>query len=138
MTIADIGGRGKELLAKIPPRVLILAILMLSTTLAFGLGILAGRDLERGHSGAQNPSDTGFWIETREQTPAAAVEAVETGVSGNRDASGSLVASKNGTKFYLPSCSGAARIKEANKVWFSSRQDAEAAGYSAAANCPGL
>lgn len=138
MTIADIGGRGKEVFAKIPPRVLILAILILSTTLAFGLGILAGRDLERGHSGAQNPSDRGFWIETREQAPAAAVEAVQPDSSVSRDASGSFVASKNGTKFYLPSCSGAARIKEANKVWFSSRQDAEAAGYTPAGSCPGL
>jgi hypothetical protein len=49
-----------------------------------------------------------------------------------------FVASKSGTKYYLPSCSGAARIKEENKVWFSSAGEAAAAGYEPAANCPGL
>jgi hypothetical protein len=49
---------------------------------------------------------------------------------------GAYVASKSGTKYYSPSCPGAARIKEENKVWFMTVADAEAAGYTAAANCP--
>jgi hypothetical protein len=53
-------------------------------------------------------------------------------------AAGEVVASKNGTKYYAPNCSGAARISEANKVWFVSAAAAENAGYSAASNCPGL
>lgn len=48
------------------------------------------------------------------------------------------VASKNGTKYHLPWCSGAQRISEENKVWFTSKEDAEAAGYSPAANCKGI
>jgi hypothetical protein len=48
------------------------------------------------------------------------------------------VGSKNGTKYHLPWCSGALRIKEENKVWFASKSDAEAAGYSPAANCKGI
>lgn len=51
---------------------------------------------------------------------------------------GKYVASKNGSKYYLTSCSGANRIKEENKVWFDSTTAAEAAGYGPAANCPGL
>ena len=51
---------------------------------------------------------------------------------------GSYVASKNGTKYYLVSCSSASRIKEENKVYFASKKDAEAAGYGPAANCPRL
>ncbi len=49
-----------------------------------------------------------------------------------------FVASKSGSKYYLPACSGVSRIKEENKVWFDSATEAEAAGYGPAANCPGL
>ncbi len=51
---------------------------------------------------------------------------------------GNFVASKNGTKYYLTTCSSSNRIKQENKVYFGSKQDAEAAGYGPAANCPGL
>jgi len=53
-------------------------------------------------------------------------------------AEGAYVASKNGTKYYLPSCSGAKRIKDENKVWFATAAAAAAAGYEPAANCGGL
>jgi len=49
-----------------------------------------------------------------------------------------FVASKNGTKYYLPECSGAKRIKEYNKIYFSSREEAEKAGYEPAVSCPAL
>ena len=48
------------------------------------------------------------------------------------------VASKNGSKYHLPWCSGAMRIKEENKLVFKSKEKAEAAGYAPADNCPGL
>ncbi len=48
------------------------------------------------------------------------------------------VASKNGSVFYLPSCGGVRLIKEANKIWFSSKEEASRAGYKPAANCKGL
>lgn len=69
-------------------------------------------------------------------------------VSADRDAVESLsaspsgeekyVASKKGKKYHLPWCSGAARIAEENKIWFSSKKEAEAAGYTPAANCKGI
>lgn len=49
-----------------------------------------------------------------------------------------VVASRNGTKYHLPSCPGAKQIKPENKITFSSPQEAEAAGYEPANNCPGL
>ena len=49
-----------------------------------------------------------------------------------------LVASKNGTKYYLTTCNGANRIKEENKIYFTSVQEAQENGYEPAANCPGL
>lgn len=51
---------------------------------------------------------------------------------------GGYVASKTGEKYHLPWCSGAQRIKEENKVWFKTKAEAEAAGYTPAANCKGI
>lgn len=51
---------------------------------------------------------------------------------------GQYVASKNSNKYHLPSCSGAKRISEANKIWFASREEAESRGYTPAGNCPGI
>lgn len=140
MTIADLEGRGKALVARIPADMLVILVLVLATTLAFGLGVLAGRDM------GIDPQKRGLWIETlpvgegmESAGPAAALSAVvasEPPPVGK--SSGTYVASKNGTKFYLPSCGGSKRIKEENKIWFDTKDEAIAAGYGPAANCPGL
>lgn len=49
-----------------------------------------------------------------------------------------FVGSKNGSVYHLPHCSGAARIKEENKIWFSSKEEAESLGYTPAKNCNNL
>ena len=49
-----------------------------------------------------------------------------------------FLASKNGTRYYLPTCSGAKRIKTENIIYFSTREAAESAGYTKAINCTGL
>lgn len=49
-----------------------------------------------------------------------------------------VVASKSGAKYHLPTCPGAAQIKDSNKITFNTIAEAEAAGYTPAANCPGL
>jgi len=48
------------------------------------------------------------------------------------------VASVKGKKYHFPWCSGAQRIKEGNKIWFGSKEEAERAGYEPAKNCKGL
>lgn len=55
-----------------------------------------------------------------------------------KGSSGDFVASKNGATYYLVTCPGAGRIKNENKIYFSSAEDARKAGYRPAANCPGL
>ncbi|MHB1118178.1 MAG: hypothetical protein ACYCZ7_01425 [Minisyncoccota bacterium] len=52
--------------------------------------------------------------------------------------SGELVGSKNGTKYHYPWCAGAQKIAEVNRIYFSSKADAEAQGYTPASNCKGL
>ena len=49
-----------------------------------------------------------------------------------------VVASKSGTKYHLPSCTGAKQIKPDNLITFASQEEAKSAGYTPAANCPGL
>jgi hypothetical protein len=47
----------------------------------------------------------------------------------------SYVASKNSKIFHVPSCSSALKIKEENKVWFSSEEEAGAGGFSPHSAC---
>lgn len=56
---------------------------------------------------------------------------------GNSQAAllGNFVASKNGKKYYPLSCGGANRIKEENKIYFATIEEAERAGYGKALNC---
>lgn len=49
-----------------------------------------------------------------------------------------FVGSRNGSKYHYPWCPGAQQIKEENKMWFATREEAAAAGYTPAANCKGL
>ena len=58
--------------------------------------------------------------------------------SGTNAVQGALVGSRNGSKYHFPWCSGAQRIKEANKIWFDSKEEAHKAGYTPAANCKGI
>lgn len=48
------------------------------------------------------------------------------------------VASKSGTKYHKITCPGAKQIKIENKIFFATPVAAKAAGYTPAANCPGL
>jgi hypothetical protein len=106
----------------VPRDVLIIAILILASSASFGLGYMAGRDAGQGTGSGGSPlagvaSDSPITVSS---------------------ATGRFVASKSGTKYYLPGCAGADRISDANKVWFTSSSVARAAGYEPAENCSGL
>lgn len=47
-------------------------------------------------------------------------------------------ASVSGTVYYPISCKSVSRIKDENKIFFSTKTEAEAAGYAPAKNCSGL
>ncbi|MBY0538100.1 hypothetical protein K2P47_01730 [Patescibacteria group bacterium] len=67
-------------------------------------------------------------------TPAGPVEAPAV-VAPPEDAPKNFVASKSGTKFHALTCPGAKQIKDTNKIYFTTELEAEAAGYTRAANC---
>jgi hypothetical protein len=48
------------------------------------------------------------------------------------------VAARMGTVYYLPWCGGAKRISDENKVWFSTKEEAQMRGYHPARNCKGI
>ena len=50
-------------------------------------------------------------------------------------AQGAYTASTKSDKFHLSSCSSAAHISEDNRVWFQTRDEAIAAGYSPCGKC---
>ncbi|MDB5195315.1 MAG: protein of unknown function with transrane region [Parcubacteria group bacterium] len=153
MTIAEMREVSNKALAGVPKDVLVVGVVVLASTASFGLGILAGRDT----AGKGNEKNAGFWVEDVSATTSARLPAAAA-AAGQADTSavvppripvvaagtvitpmeGKYVASKTGKKYYLPSCSGAKRIKETNKVWFASVADAQAAGLTPASNCPGL
>ena len=49
-----------------------------------------------------------------------------------------LVGSKTGAKYHYTWCPGAQKIAEANRIYFASKADADARGYTPASNCKGL
>ncbi|MFA7309288.1 MAG: Ada metal-binding domain-containing protein [Candidatus Paceibacterota bacterium] len=51
---------------------------------------------------------------------------------------GEFVASRTGSVYYYPWCSGVAKIAVTNQRWFRSEKEAQAAGYRPAKNCKGL
>ncbi len=61
-----------------------------------------------------------------------------TSISSSQQTNGLVVASKSGTKYYYPWCTGVSRIKEENKVWFDTIEQARAVGLTPASNCTGL
>ncbi len=44
-------------------------------------------------------------------------------------------ASNRGKKYYPVGCSAGASLKEENKIWFNTREEAEAAGYELSSSC---
>ncbi len=138
------------------PHILLGTAILLAAALCFGLGILVARDMPR--------TDDALWIEQLPpeelpgSVPAESAAGKQEEISGPAGpqpgggpaaadaaasaaahaSTGTYVASKNGTRYYLPSCSGAKRIKEENRVWFQTKSMAEAAGYTPAANCDGM
>jgi hypothetical protein len=157
---ALIGSKGGNI-NKILKDWILLGIIFLTGTLCFGLGLLAAKE-----NSVKGKEGDGLWIEQlpKEEVvdmsaagsrtsdsavippstapvsaapiisqPAAAAAANTAGPS-----TGKYVASKTGTKYYLPTCGTAKRIKDENKVWFATKEDAEKAGYEPGSTCKGL
>lgn len=139
MSIPEWVGKGKEFWARIPTETLFGAVLILSSLLCFSLGVVAGKDI------AMSPETRGFAVldASSPQKGFASGQGSSYGSAAEQPLptipeGGHYVASKNGEAYYLPWCSGVTRIKEENKVWFTSKEEAEARGYRPAKTCKGI
>jgi hypothetical protein len=115
----------KDLAPENKNQLFIAGLVILTGTASFGLGRLSAIQSQR--VPLKIESEFGIFDSS-------------TSLSENGDnlQDGEVVASKNGTKYHFPWCSGAKSISEANKVIFKSAEEAKAAGYSPASNCKGL
>jgi len=135
MNVTQIVAKGKQFLSG---DVLVALIIIFVGLASFGLGRLSVSE------GKKEPLSIIYPDGTQERTEVVlkngtVAKSQVASVSAAADASGSeVVASKNGTKYYLPTCSGVSRISPANLVTFPSPQAARDSGYEPAANCPGL
>lgn len=110
---------------------LVLLVLFVGTA-SFGLGRLSTIEEQREpvRIDVRNAGTAGYTVSGATESLSETQQADTAG--------GRYVGSKNSDKYHFPWCPGAERIKEENKVWFSSKAEAAAAGYTPAANCKGL
>lgn len=109
----------------------------IAVIIAFGAGFQIGKVTSPYYAahpiifseGAQiSPSASDLEALVVSPSPTASVAAATTTAT-----QGKFVGSVNSDLYHDPSCPSASRIKEANQVWFESREDAERAGYSPSA-----
>lgn len=112
-------------------RFFVALVIVLVAVISFGLGRLSKIENSKPPIKITNPASASLGIPGN---------GIGQGSGTPPDATflGQYVASKNGTKYHLPWCSGAQTIKEENKIWFNTKTDAENAGYSPASNCKGI
>lgn len=122
--------RGKHYINKyVTDEICIVAVIILVGFAGFGLGRLSLIDEQK----------TPVSIEYAEMAPANVLSSISDSENQVTIAGGGLlVGSKNGSKYHFPWCSGAQRMKEKNKIWFASKEEAQSAGYEPAKNCKGL
>jgi hypothetical protein len=139
MTIQEMGNKGKEWLKYALTGDLFLAMVIVLVGIgAFGLGRLSVKAEKvpvSVYKTTAEASAAGFETGKTDSQKSKPVAVKSETVSAGE---GKYVASKNGSAYYLPGCSGASRIKDENKIWFDSTGAAEEAGYHKAANCKGL
>jgi len=120
---------------KIRGDLFIVLLLILVGTASFGLGKLSSLEKRK------TPISI---LKTKELLTATVAESFGTNTSSTANTKtqtqgkGIVLASKSGTKYYYPWCTGVSRIKEENKVWFLSIEDARSAGLTPASGCTGL
>ena len=133
----------KNILLTIPSRIprdsIVIALFIMATLVGFGLGVLAG---EKNTSSRESiliaPQATSIPVSAIKDKKSGEVANVLDTPAIQNNQGKTVVASKNGGRYYLTSCSGAKRIHQENKVWFASASVARAKGYTPARHCFGI
>jgi hypothetical protein len=80
-------------------------------------------------------------IAIKSDTKVEEIKSTEVSPSNNKEtnlATGNIVASKNGKRYYYPNCGGINRIKPENRIYFETKEQAEAKGLTLASGCKEL
>lgn len=105
-------------------RLFLSVTIILVALLSFGLGRLS---VGGGNEPIRVEYDPELSTLSQPANPLQGIKSVESGST--------VVGSSKGNKYHYLSCPGAKQISEANKITFASKEAAEAAGYTLAANC---
>lgn len=123
--VQEIRGKIKSLLED--PAIFTSLLLLLVAIASFGLGRQSVGDVAAVLPASQEASAQNSLLPT--ESPR---------ISSETAGESRYVASKNGQVYHLLICPGAKQISEANKVYFDTKEEAEAAGLRPAANCKGI
>ncbi len=103
--------------------VLTVIIVILVGLGSFGLGRLSNK-----------PKNEGLRVEYTDKE-ASAIKSINSAQNNLKRPNGIFFASSKGTKYYSLSCSGGKTIKQENRVYFNTREEAERAGYELSSSC---
>ena len=131
MILAKIKEKGKVLLRKDVYTAFVIIVLGIAS---FGLGRLSVLESEKPSVELTNVFPEAAAVTATESTTEQGSQPLPSATEDQ----GLLVGSKNSDKYHYPWCPGAVQMKEENKVWFATREEAESRGYVPAGNCKGL
>jgi hypothetical protein len=135
MSIIDFTKTG-DLFRKNQADIAIVIGFVLVAIIAFGAGRLSAPQLDKNAVIIEQPNASSSAVNLYGNVSQSAINsvgsgsAIKTSLAPAGQAEGMFVASRGGTKYHWPWCSYGEKIKEANKIWFNSETEAQAAGYS--------
>ncbi|OGI57277.1 hypothetical protein A3B85_02790 [Candidatus Nomurabacteria bacterium RIFCSPHIGHO2_02_FULL_37_13] len=105
-------------------------ILTVLIVILVGLGSFELGRLSKGNDGS------GIKIEYSNQkaNTVSSIEPIQIRISKTNSAK-SFFASNRGSKYYSLGCSGGQTIKQENRIYFATKEEAEKAGYALSASC---
>jgi hypothetical protein len=119
--------------------ILVVVIIILVGLGSFELGRLSKEDSQSGLKIVS--TQAGDYSQNRAQgvNTASAVESVNNNNQGqssqNQNSGKTFFASSRGSKYYTTSCSSGKTIKQENRVYFTTGEEAQAAGYTLSSSC---
>jgi hypothetical protein len=131
---------GREALAPHFQGLYMMSLILVTSTLAFGLGRLSIVESTREPVRIELPalSNTAPTAGVALPGAAATVNGAKTSAAAalaTTPKTGEVIASKSGTKYHYLWCGSGKSIKPENKITFASEAAAQAAGYTLAKNC---
>ncbi len=130
-TVSQLWIKIKSFLALHREDVFVAAVIILVALLAFGLGRLSVLYDGRGEFKIEYPA-------LGEAAVLSSLPSLHPPSPLQSAAFAGYIASKTGSKYHLPWCAGAQSIKEENKIYFATKEEAEKRGYEPAGNCKGI